>query len=70
MATPDASGYAVWLVQGTRRVQVGTLAVDARGAGAFVLPQPLPFDRPERIEVTRTSGASDADTNVVLSATF
>jgi hypothetical protein len=69
---PSATGgsqYTVWLIQGSQRVPLGTLGVDDRGVGAFVLPDPLPLDRPERIEIVQTSTSPDA-TPVVLSADF
>ncbi|MDQ6669279.1 MAG: anti-sigma factor, partial [Chloroflexota bacterium] len=55
-----ASGadYGVWLVQGPQRVQVGILSVEAGGVGSFVLPEPLPLERPERIEVAPTGATA------------
>ncbi len=70
VAAAAGSEYAVWLVQGSQHVQLGSLSVDARGVGTFVLPDPLPLDRPERIELTPVVTPGDASALPVFSAGF
>ncbi|MGI9149168.1 MAG: hypothetical protein ACR2IK_21900 [Chloroflexota bacterium] len=69
LAAPDGTEYAVSLTQGSQRVQLGSLTIDTRGVGTFVLPDPLPLDRPERIDV-RLASQGGTDTSPALSATF
>lgn len=69
VSASTSAEYGVWLVQGTQRIQLGSVSVDAQGVGTFVLPEPLPLDRPERIEVARITEASGA-ADGVLSAAF
>jgi hypothetical protein len=66
---PGETDYGVWLVQGTQRVRLGELTIDAQGVGTFVLPSPLPLDRPERLEVVQTSPAPGA-APIVVSGKF
>ena len=66
---PSPPEYGVWLSQGSQRVHLGDLSVDPRGVGVFVLPEPLPLQRPERIEVAPTSAPAGGGGGV-LAATF
>lgn len=63
------SDYTVWLVQAAQRVQLGSLTPDAHGSATFALPDPLPLDRPERIEVVH-SQPSPGSAPVVLAASL
>jgi hypothetical protein len=54
----DGTQLDVWLTEGSQRVQLGTLPIDPRGVATFVLPEPLPLEHPDRIEVTPHSPAA------------
>jgi hypothetical protein len=68
-SSASGSEYSVQLVQAARRVELGSVTIDARGVGTFILPDPLPLDRPERIEVIQTRPEPGA-APLVLAATF
>ena len=65
----DGSVLDVWLMQASQRVQLGTVTIDAGGVGTFVLPDPLPFERPDGIEVTSRSAAG-TDSAPLLTTAF
>jgi hypothetical protein len=66
LGSPPGTPYAVWLISGAQRAELGRFQVEGDGFGTFVLPQPLPLVNPERIEVAPASGESGS----VLAATF
>ena len=69
LSLSSGADYAVWIGRGTQRVQLGTVSVDGRGVASFVLPDPLPLDDPEWIEVGPAGGSPGAGGGT-LSARF
>jgi hypothetical protein len=51
--------YSVWLTGDGRRAELGSFEIDDRGAGVFVLPDPLPVSEPRRIEMVGEARAGE-----------